>query len=146
MTTVRGSGSILRPSRRAGGLTIGVCMLLALGCGGDDVTTDPTPATPAAPVINVSAQPATLEGGGACLVFLAIPQENVVLFSVAIKDPLSNQTTFPLGGVSLAANQPMPLQEDGTCYVQRSGAYTFTFSGNRPGGEQFTTTSTYNQS
>jgi hypothetical protein len=146
MTTVRESGSLLRSSQRPRGLTLGFCALLAFGCGGDDGGNVVEPPTVQPPVINVSAQPGTLQEGGACLFFNAIPQENVVLFSVAIKDPLSNQITFPLGGVSLAANQPLALQEQGTCYVQRSGAYTFTFSGNRPGGEQFTTITTYNQS
>jgi hypothetical protein len=80
------------------------------------------------------------------LTFHAIPQENVILISVAIKDPLSNQQTYALGGITLAANQPLALQAEGDCYVQRSGAYTFTFSGNRPGESQFSATTTYNQS
>ena len=100
---------------------------------------------PAAPTIAISAQSVDQEGGGKCLQFYAIPAENLVLISVSIKNPLNDSQTFPLNGATVAANLPVSLQDAASCYIQTSGTYTFTFTGNRPGAAAFTTVSTHTQ-
>ena len=98
-----------------------------------------------APTINSSAQVVPAGGGGDCLLFTAVPQEELVFNSVKITNPISEFVTFNIGGVTVIAAQPVDLQAPGSCYTKRSGTYTFEFTGTRPGGAAFTATATYTQ-
>jgi hypothetical protein len=139
------------------GVTVGVCTSFMLACSGETTGPGPgpgpdvsdttgTPETPAV-VINVRAQPVPALDGGSCLTFFAVPEANVVLISVTIKNPLNNQAAFTFGSPprTVAANETVPLQDVGKCYIQVSGPYNFIFTGNRPGGGEITSTAIYNQ-
>ena len=98
-----------------------------------------------APVINISAQVVPLVGGGECLTFTAVPQEELIFNSVKITNPINEFITFNIGGVTIISGQAVDLQDPGICYIKRSGVYRFEFTGQRPGGGAFTATSTYTQ-
>jgi len=98
-----------------------------------------------APTVNISAQSVPAGGGGECLLFTAVPQEELVFNSVKITNPIAEFVTFNIGGVTVVANQAVALQDPGACYTKRSGVYTFEFTGTRPGGGAFTATSSYTQ-
>lgn len=93
-------------------------------------------------VFTASSQEVPDVSGGTCLLFTAIPQENVVLVSVKITDPIANAITYNAGSVTVIAGQPIELQASGECYIKRSGLWRFEFQGNRPGGGPFTSFAT----
>ena len=111
-----------------------------------DVTTPPLPPAPApAPSITVTAQ---VPEGSACLVFYAKSNEDLVIYTGKLEDPL--QRTYrvdPAGGQTFVMGQGLlaTLQPAGWCYPKLSGTYTFTFTGTRASGGAFTATVTYVQ-
>lgn len=144
MSFVRGFNPIQRTSWKVRTMVINVCALWALGCGGDEPT-NPGPTTPTAPAFTITSRPIDAEGGGTCLEFYGVPQENVVLISVKVQPPAGDDATLQLNGATYAASAAVSLQELDRCYTLLTGTWTFTFTGNRPGGASFTAVATHNQ-
>jgi hypothetical protein len=98
-----------------------------------------------APVIDISAQVVKNDQGIDCLLFRAIPKENLNLNSVKITNPLGDSITYNLNGTLVLPATAIDLQASGVCYGKFSGEYTFFFTGIRPGGSDFKTTTIYPQ-
>ena len=162
-----GTTSATRTAGACHGRTVAALAFATLlgACGSDAPTAPPdapqTPQTPQmppppppppvlapAPSITLSAEGATMVGGGACLVFYAKSNEDLVIYTGKLEDPL--QRTYrvdPAGGQSFVMGQGRltTLQPAGTCYTKLSGTYTFTFTGTRATGGAFTATAVYTQ-
>lgn len=95
------------------------------------------------PAFTVSGLVVQAEGGGSCLQFFAIPQEDVILNSVTVRNPLGTEWPYSFGGGTLVEGERLQLQESGKCYANFSGDWQFTFKGSRPGGKSFVSTASY---
>lgn len=144
-----------RPALRVTLLAVAAVLLAACGDSATapssdhrmpETTSTPTPVVP--PTITLTAQSATTNTGGSCLLFYAKSTEDLTVFTGKLVDPLDRTTPVdPASGQAFVMGQGRlaALQRTGICYQKLSGTYTFTFTGARASGGSFTATATYVQ-
>lgn len=97
------------------------------------------------PEIKITKQDVQNTQGNDCVLFFAVPQEEVRINSVTIINPISNSIVYNVGGTLVVKGQPVALQDSVSCYTKLSGEYQFTFTGERPGGPGFSAKASYTQ-
>lgn len=123
---------------------LSLLLILIAACGKPPPPPGPDGGSPSPVTFTVSAQTHVTSGGDPCLAFTALPSEDVTLVSVRVTNPIQQSITYNMNGHYVLENEPVELQESGTCYIKRSGAYSFAFKGTRVGGASFTSDATYN--
>ncbi len=96
------------------------------------------------PSFQVPAIPQSFSDGTAGLQFAAVPDTDIELSSVVIRNPLGDQVTFNAGNTLVLAGTRILLQEPGFIFFRVSGTWSFTFTGiNESGaGERFSVSTT----